>query len=174
MKNTHWCVITGQPCSGKTTVINALRDKGYTVSEEVARKFYLQLLEEKSREELLKQRLFLQKVILDIELEREEKLDVDATIFFDRALPDSIAYYRNIGVVPDFVTNAAKRFKYHRVFFLDPLPFEQDGVREEDPVVAKRIGQYIYEAYSSLGYDVVRVPVLPVEQRVAFVLEQLG
>ena len=103
---------------------------------------------------------------------REEAQDPAATIFFDRAIPDSIAYYRRLGEVPEFVVKAAKRFHYKRIFFLEGLPFEYDGLRREDETVAAVLGRYIYDAYVSLGYDVVRVPVLPIEERVAFILDR--
>ena len=37
MKNTQWYVITGPPCSGKTTLIDKLEALGYPVVHEVAR-----------------------------------------------------------------------------------------------------------------------------------------
>jgi len=44
MKKTNWCVITGAPSSGKTTLINALSIKGYRTEPEVARAHILYLL----------------------------------------------------------------------------------------------------------------------------------
>lgn len=173
MKSTQWTVITGQPCSGKTTVIDRLKAQGYQISEEVARQFYLHLLDHHDKKKLLDNRVTLQKQILDIELARENHLDPASVIFFDRAIPDSIAYYRMIGEIPEFVIKAAKRFRYRRVFFLDPLSFSTDRVRRENHEVANRLGRYIYDAYVELGYDLVRVPVLPVAERVSFILESL-
>jgi predicted ATPase len=36
---TNWHVITGAACSGKTTLINMLADKGYQTVPEIARQF---------------------------------------------------------------------------------------------------------------------------------------
>ncbi|MEJ2222165.1 MAG: AAA family ATPase [Desulfobacterales bacterium] len=38
-RSTHWSVITGAPCSGKTAVIHMLEQQGYTVIHEVARAY---------------------------------------------------------------------------------------------------------------------------------------
>lgn len=174
MKKTNWYVITGQPCSGKTTVINRLQQMGYQISEEVARHFYLNLMEKNPNKAVLQDQLFLQKEILNIELAREDALDPNALILFDRALPDSIAYYRELGDIPDFVIKAAKRFRYRRVFFLEALPFHPDNVRHENGEVAKRLGRYITEAYEQLGYELIHVPVCSVEERVKYIVDVIG
>ena len=36
---TEWIVFTGAPCSGKTTILEALTDKGYKVVYEADREF---------------------------------------------------------------------------------------------------------------------------------------
>jgi len=172
MKSTKWYVITGQPSSGKTTIIERLSEKGYRISEEVARRFYLMLLKNQKENQILVDRMVLQKQILDIELARENCLNPNEVIFFDRAIPDSIAYYRMIGEIPEFVIKAAKRFRYQQIFFLEPLPFEVDGVRQEDAETADILGRYIYDAYVELGYEIVRVPVLPVAERVEYILDR--
>src|SRR5579872_2819615 len=37
MIKTNWCVLTGAPCSGKTTALNVLKDLGYRCIPEMAR-----------------------------------------------------------------------------------------------------------------------------------------
>lgn len=174
MKKTNWYVLTGPPCSGKTTLINALRDKGYTISEEVARTHYLDLISHYTQKKVLSDPVQLQEDILQIEIKREQSLDPNELIFFDRALPDSIAYYQQLGKVPQHVTKAAKLNHYKGVFFLEALPYEKDIIRTEDEKTARAIGRLIRLAYESLGYQLIDVPAVSVEQRLEKILNVIN
>ena len=51
----------------------------------------------------------------------------------DRALPDSLAYYRFLDLPPDpSLSEALTRVKYRKVFLLDLLPLAEDYARTED------------------------------------------
>jgi predicted ATPase len=60
------------------------------------------------------------------------------------------------------------------VFILDRLPYQQDEVRAGNDETAAYFESWMLRDYSALGYNVVRVPVLPPEERLAFVLERLS
>ncbi|HSR31211.1 MAG TPA: hypothetical protein VLY63_11655, partial [Anaerolineae bacterium] len=65
--------------------------------------------------------------------------------------------------------------RYASVFILDPLPFQTDEQRvKEVATIAGYLHEWHTRDYSALGYPVVRVPVLPLEDRLAFVLERLS
>jgi predicted ATPase len=64
--------------------------------------------------------------------------------------------------------------RYASVFVLDRLSFQHDGLREEVDVSASFLDEWLARDYGALGYDVVRVPVLPPQERIAFVLETLS
>jgi len=57
---------------------------------------------------------------------------------------------------------------------LDRFPYQQDGVRGGDDTSAAYFDSWMSRDYSALGYSVVRVPVLPPEERLAFILERLS
>ena len=57
---------------------------------------------------------------------------------------------------------------------LDRFPVQLDGVRIEDEAAADYLDEWHYHDYTALGYRVVRVPVLPPQERLAFVLERLS
>jgi predicted ATPase len=57
---------------------------------------------------------------------------------------------------------------------LNRLPYQRDGVRAGDDETAAYIEAWMLRDYSALGYNVVRVPVLSPEERLAFVLEKLS
>ena len=59
------------------------------------------------------------------------------------------------------------------MFLLDALPLDVDDIRFDDTGLVSFLDEWITRDFSALGYDVVRVPVLPPEGRLAFVLDRL-
>lgn len=173
MGNTNWIVITGAPCSGKTSVIDRLKELGYQIEPEVARSF-IEMLIHQHNEELLKEDILgIQRTILSIKSERERHLPQDKQIFFDRGLPDSIAYYMRHQLDYSEPLALCDLNRYHKVFIFERLPYEDDGIRQEDPYVAESLDYLIREAYHIVGYPTIDVPVLSIEDRVQFILDQL-
>jgi predicted ATPase len=87
---------------------------------------------------------------------------------------DSIVYFAVAGVTDEPLLKEALRYSsYRTAFVLDRLPYEMDHVRTEDEVVAERIHTLLGVAYEEAGIEVVRVPVMPVSERIAFVLSHL-
>ena len=172
MNDTNWYVITGAPSSGKTTLINQLRDLGYTVSQEVARVYITQLLL-RNNGKLQRDKVALQSAILKLKLERERQFSIDERVIFDRGLPDSIAYYHFNGLDPTDAIAACKHNRYKKVFFCQNLPVVNDGVRVENDAMARELGQLIYEAYKSLDYDIVMLPPVSVSNRTKIILSNL-
>lgn len=175
-KKTKWVVITGAPSSGKTSVIEDLRARGYTVQGEVAR----ELIEECLRRGLSVEAVRrdggqqLQRNILDVKLSREALLDPAQTVFMDRGMPDSMAYFRLAGLDVQTALKACSIYRYDAVFIFDRLPLVRDGVRAEDEALAARIDTMLRADYTALGYVPVEVPVMPVAARADFILNHLG
>jgi predicted ATPase len=173
-KETNWVVITGGPSSGKTSVILELARRGFATTEETAR----EIIEERmalgmTLAEARADVAGLQREILARNLAREDALDPAALVFLDRGIGDSMAYYPLAGLEVGPVIAAASRFRYRAVFVFDPLPVQQDRVRTESQEQAAKIGAAAEEGYRALGYDPVRVPVMPIEARADFILEKL-
>jgi predicted ATPase len=57
---------------------------------------------------------------------------------------------------------------------LDRFPVQNDDARIEDEVMAGLLDEWLERDYRSLGYGVVRVPVLPPEARLVYVHERLS
>ena len=97
-------------------------------------------------------------------------------MFCDRGAFDAIAYCHVFGNdVPAPLIKATQTRRYETVFLLDQLPnYVMDKERREDPVLAKRIHEAIGNAYTTLKYDVIRVPVLPPEKRADYIIERIG
>jgi predicted ATPase len=172
---TNWHVITGAPSCGKTTLINLLAEQGFQTSQEGAR-LYLEREIDKGRtlSELRSNEATLQSGIKDMHLEIEYSLEVDTIIFLDRAVVDCLAYYRVFGLDPNEFLEECKRFRYVSVFMLERLPLELNGFRYKDNTVQEFTEEWHIQDYQALGYSILRVPVLPPEERLAFVLDVLS
>ncbi len=173
--NTNWCVITGAPSSGKTSVINVLKERGYAVEDEVARELIEAALKDgRSLAQIRNHPTRLQHNILSVSVKREEELDPRALVFLDRGLPDSLTYFRLAGQEhPADALAAARLFRYKAVFIFDRLPVVKDDVRTEDSALADKIDKMLEEDYRTVGYAPIRVPVVPIEERADFVLAHI-
>src|SRR5215204_1711685 len=120
---TNWYVITGGPGSGKTTSVNHLNMLGYHTTIEHARHFIdTQMVTGKSVDEKRKSQIEFQKGILDMQILQEASLSPDELIFLDRALPDTLAYYRFLNLpVNKELKDALKKAFYKKVFILESL-----------------------------------------------------
>jgi predicted ATPase len=171
MRNTHWQVITGAPCSGKTAVVRELGNRGFRVVHEAARAFIDgELRKGKTLKVIKADPLAFERQILMEKIGIEKALPGDVTIFLDRAVPDSIAYFVAEGLDPAEPESQSRRIRYRNVFLLDRLTFENDRVRTENDRLAERLEVLLERAYRDLGYEITRIPVLPVPERVAMIL----
>ena len=171
---TKWSVITGAPCSGKTAVIQELEQQGYPVVHEVARAYIdRELMKGKTLSEIKADEWAFERHILLEKIKIEAQLKPDKVIFLDRAIPDSIAYYKLNGLNPAEPLQKSHQVRYQNVFFFERLSFLADPVRSEDEKAAHRLSQLIEESYRSLGYDLIHVPLLSVENRTDFILKHL-
>ena len=169
-----WYVLTGGPCAGKTTTIDALAKRGNPVLAEPARL----IIDEK-----LAAGHTIEKVVTDPDwlpsvvrraVAQEAALPQGELFFLDRAAPDSLAYYRHFGRAPDKDLEAGLvKAKYRKVFLLDLIDFRNDQARHEDPEEAEILHRLIREAYEGLGYETIPVPVLEVEARADYILARL-
>lgn len=173
--SNNWYVITGGPGSGKTTTINILASRNYHVTIEHARHYIdTQRISGKSVGEIRKNQREFQLKVLAMQLEQERSLSPADTVFLDRAIPDSLAYYRFMGLEPDeTLKNALKTVSYKKVFILEILPLVNDYARSEDAAAQQKIHQLLIDVYESLSFPVVRVPVMPPEERADFILKNI-
>ena len=168
-------IFTGGPCSGKTTLINELKSRGYSVLPEAARTVIAaRLAEGKTIQEIVADPLALQHMIIAHQLELQSQAPADEVLFLDRAVPDNIAYYRKIaGWNWTRQLRGAAAMRYRKIFFLDMLEFAGDLERYETPEEAKQLHEGIRRTYEDQAYEIIDVPVMPVPERVEFVLARL-
>ena len=168
-------MVTGGPSAGKTSVLEELERRGYRVQYEAAR-IYIdeQMALGKTIEEIRKEEAPFQRKILEMKIEAEKLLPADEIIFFDRGIPDSIAYYELAGLSPSdpFLLKAVKESHYRKVFLPDLLPMEHDYART-DADKAGLIHQLLEKYYTDEGYSVIRVPKMTIEERADVIVENL-
>lgn len=175
VRQTNWYVITGGPSSGKTTTVHLLHNRGYKTTIEHARHYIdTQRIAGKTVEEIRKNQIEFQTSVLNMQMEQEAYLLPDELVFLDRALPDSLAYYRFLDLpVAERLHDILKGVTYKKIFILDFLPLVNDYARIEDEEAQQKIHSLITEVYESLPFPVIHVPVLQPEERVDFILKNL-
>src|SRR5581483_4706965 len=138
MPSQHY-VLTGGPCSGKTTLINEMKDRGYSVLPEAARTIIAaELAAGKTIEEIVGDPLALQHKVIAHQLELHQEAPQDEVVFHDRALPDNIAYYRKFNLpIDEIFQKALDAVQYRKIFLLDMLDFNGDAERYESPEEAQ-------------------------------------
>ena len=166
--------IIGAPCSGKTTTINLLKEKGFQVVEEVATEIIFE--EQTKKGGSLFPWIVIDKFQLKI-LRRlmaaEDKFE-KGMVFSDRGIGDGLAYYYNECIrPPKELVDAFKRKRYKKVFFLEPLEYRTDIHRNEGKKSAAKIARRILKTYKDFNYKIVYVPVMSVEERVDFIFKNI-
>jgi predicted ATPase len=172
---TRWHVLTGAACCGKTTLVDLLSRRGYEVVPEGARSWFQRALAEgRTLQEIRQDDRAVQRAIADLQLRLEQQADPDRPTVLDRALPDSLAFYRLVGLDPNEILPECFRRRYATVLLLDRLPLHRDSaLGPEDEESSAFLDTWLEHDYRALGYDVIRVPAVPVEQRLAQVLDLL-
>jgi predicted ATPase len=172
---TKWHVLTGAPCSGKTTLIDLLATRGFPTIPQIGRVYVEgEMAKGRTTDEILEHAAVNQRCIVEMQASFERELRVDEVAFLDSGSPDCLTYCRVMGLDPNAILEECFHHRYASVFLLDRFPFQQDGVRFEDDVTADLIEEWLVRDYSALGYEVVKVPILPPQERVAFLLDRLS
>lgn len=170
-----WYVITGAASCGKTTLIDSLARIGYLTVPEAARVMIDEGIKSgKTTEEIRKDEVEFQKKVLEFKIKTENELPKDKIVFFDRAIPDTIAYLQVYGIsVEDLVKICKEKKTYRKIFMLERLPFEKDYARTEDNETLNRIQVLLRRAYSDLGYEIIDVPATSLKERLELVLSNI-
>ena len=172
---TNWNVITGGPCTGKTTIINLLSDRGYKTTIEHARHYIdTQKIEGRTVEEIRENKKQFQVGVLEMQIQQEAQLNPNDVVFLDRALPDTMAYYQFLGLEYDVrLIEQCNKYSYSKAFILARLPLINDYARLEDEHEQIRIHNLIIKVYESISCEIVYVPVLSANERVEFILDNI-
>jgi predicted ATPase len=169
-------VITGGPAVGKSEVLAALRQKGYSTSEhEPGREIY-RLFKERLGRHLQKEDRVEYSLAVLAEHIKEFDAHADGLHFYNRGIPDGFGWENFFGVgASTELTTATASHRYDSVFVLDPLDkFEDEGdIAWASEREAARLHQLIIQGYIDSGYKPIFVPMDFVERRVRFIESNL-
>ena len=176
--STKKIVITGGPGTGKSTLINELINRNYTCLEEISREVTLNAQKQGIDQLFLTNPLLFSELLLKGRLKQYEsaKTCEDEIVFFDRGIPDVIAYMDYAGnTYPEHFKDSAKQSVYDTVFILKPWKgiYKSDNERYESFEQAEIIHDYLLNTYQDYNYDPIDVPFGTVSERTDFILNTL-
>lgn len=150
-------VITGGPSVGKSTLINGLRGRGYTVVPEQA----TSVIQEGNVLPWIDRDGFQREVLKRQLVAEAPFLQSNETVFLDRGIFDGEAYYICDGLEPPDIFNSAYANRYSRVLILEDLGiFEQDGVRFENLEFTRKMTPVLESCYNKRGIRTTRMPAM--------------
>ena len=168
-------VITGGPGTGKTTLIKHLESLGYACIEEISRQITLEAQKKGIDQLFLNDPLLFSEKLLQGRIDQFN--DVGPTdhdqVFFDRGIPDVVAYMDYIDAsYPEHFLKACQSHIYDQVFILAPWQeiYVSDNERYENFDQALIIHKYLMHTYSKFGYELIDVPFGSVGSRTDFIL----
>lgn len=176
--NASTILFIGAPSTGKTSIINALKKRGYWCYEEISRQ-----VTREARDEGI-EHLFLEKPLLFSEKLLEGRINQFLSakeknhfpVFIDRGLPDITAYLDMIETpYPDRFRQANQKYRYDKVFW---FPFWEDiyisdEERYEDLKLSITIEKHLIESYKKYDYDLIKMPKSSIDKRLSFILSHL-
>jgi predicted ATPase len=178
--NKQIVVIIGGPSSGKTTLIEKLKENGHICYPEVSREVIKEAQERGIEQLFLEQPLLFSELLLEGRIKQFQKAKEEEesnVVFLDRGIPDVLAYMHYIGdSYPSFFDEACRENVYSKIFIL-PTWKEihiSDEERYESYEQAVLIQDHLIETYQKYGYKLIEVPKDTVENRMQFLLQNLN
>jgi predicted ATPase len=171
-------VIIGGPGSGKTTIIEALSEKGYCCYPEISRQVTIEAKKKGIDQLFLTNPILFSEMLLEgrIKQYKNALLENHEIVFLDRGIPDVLAYMKFLGdAYPDDFDLAGMQHKYSKILVLPPWEeiYVSDSERYENFEQAKEIFIHLKETYEGYGYKLTEVPKGTVEERVQFILNTI-
>ncbi len=172
----HRFVVTGGPGGGKTTLLSALAERGYSFAPESAR-------------QIIKERLaaglpprpdpvsFAQEILSsDIEQYQDVASCADP-MFFDRGVLDALYMLdAENALTQDEIAEYVQKFPYNSVVFLLP-PWKEiyatDSERDQTFEESVEVFEGMKRWYSQWGYETLEVPLCNINERISFILQRI-
>ena len=170
-------VITGAPGGGKTTLLLALQARGYTTVGDTARAI-IQHRRSRGLSPRPDPHSFAQEMLRgDIENFVRHAAGPDA-VFFERGVLDALCALDRVSPLNERELSLwLSKYRYFpKVFVLPPWKaiYVNDAERDHTFEHAESVNRIAQEWYRRCGYQVHEVPMVPVEERCAFVLQALA
>lgn len=178
-KNQQKIVLIGGPGTGKSTVLNKLKEKGFFCFDEVSREVILKAQEKGIEQLFLTEPLLFSEMLLEGREEQFLKADKreEEIIFLDRGIPDVHAYMNYFKTeYPAIFLEKSKRYRYHLIFHFSPWEeiYITDNERYESFEESTKIDTFLTQAYTELNYKIINVPFGTIEERTNFIINSLS
>jgi len=177
MKSNQHFIITGGPSTGKSSVIARLKNRGFECHEEIARQVIKENQEKGSSVLPWLDMLAFSDEVFNRMITLNETLPTNEICFLDRSMVDLIGYMNFADkVAPSRYAKGAKASSYANTVFYMPFwngIYSNDDQRLESTEEAQKIDQGLRKAYLDLGYQLIEVPMLPVKERVDFIINYI-
>lgn len=175
----NFYVVTGCSGGGKSSIIDALRARGFPCVDEAGRTIVKEQLRIGGDGTPWQDRLKFRDLLLSRYLQLFQQVsERSLPVFFDRGIPEGIAASRMMKVpIPEHHRAAAANYRYARkVFVAPPWPeiFTLDAERRHSFEDGLAEYPFTLEAYRECGYELVEIPKAPLAERVEFILHQVG
>ena len=170
--------LIGGPGTGKTSVLNELINRNFTCFEEISREVTLEAQKKGIEQLFLTEPLLFSKMLLKGREQqfKDAQNSIEELIFFDRGLPDVIAYleYSNTAYPKEF-TDKCVKYRYDYIFHFSPWEkiYITDNERYESFDEAIEIDKYLLKTYNKLNYKSITIPFGNINQRTDFILNTI-
>ncbi|MFT6746160.1 MAG: putative ATPase [Glaciecola sp.] len=174
--NKERFVITGAPSTGKSTVIKLLSEQHLTFAE-AARKVIQEQIKLNSNKVPWLDNYEFSKLVVKQQIKDHQQVSTAA--FYDRGVPDVIAYLKHFqqdNFVDKFMKTASKYRYASKVFLMPPweIIYQNDVERKESFEDAHSINKHLIDTYQALNYEIIEVPFVNSTERVKFILDQIN
>lgn len=174
VNNPDFHVITGASGGGKSTLVAALKDRGYSTVPEPALAIMREQLEcEGKILPSIDRTAFLEAVLARSIHDCEAAQSLKSPVFFDRGIPEWVRY---LGVSAKPNAMGATRLQYSgTVFVAEPWReiYVGDHYRQHSFERAARAYETTIAAYIETGYIACIIPKVSVQERVEFIVAQI-
>ena len=174
-------VISGGPGSGKTTLINLLREKGYGCADEFSRSIIKEVEEMGEESPFKSQPIAFSKKVWQVRKQQYHNPKFLSSsgqkpfVFFDRGLHDVVAYLDYMEAPYDSQKFDLSGFPYDLAILLPPWKkiYTKDSERHENFEEAEKLYFYIKNTYLKNYIPMVEIPFQSPERRVSTILKFL-
>lgn len=170
-------IVTGAPGTGKTSVINELKKRGFHCISEKSREIINDQIISGGDILPWKNQLAFENKIINLRTKQYLSSPDDCICFFDRSVIDVIAYLKinNLEVTSE-INNNIKKCNYNSRVFYTPFwknIYKKDNERKEEIEQAIKIGSAIMSVYQSKGYEMIEIPKISIEERANFIISKI-
>ncbi len=171
-------VIIGGPGTGKTSIIDELKARGYCCYPEISREVTMEAKKQGIDQLFLEQPLLFSELLLEGRKKQylEALNEPHEVVFIDRGIPDVLAYMHYIGdSYPSFFDAACRENIYSEVYILPPWKeiYVSDEARYENYEQSELIHNHLVETYTKYGYNLIEVPKDSLDNRILFILDKI-